>query len=615
MINSVKSGFFRNLARLIFALLSALLLTSSFVSSQEFEKIKNVSVKAESADRLNVTIDMTAAANYYLFKISNPPRLVIEFTSTSVEAAKKEIDVKDCFIKKVRVGQYKDEPIKIARMVFDLPTDEVYYDALSAGSQILVAISSKADKAAVKMPERIQQRQSAVKPAIARNVPTPEHKSKVRDIKEGGEAVVAEPAAEEPVEVSKMSTHGGVLQISKKIISVNFYQTDIRTILRAVSEQTGINIIYGSDVQGNVTLKLKDVTFDDALRIILKMSGLVVEKEADNIIRIITPQALRDERSRSVQFTRVLPLKYTRAEDVKTQLNSIKVEGIAATISEDPLTNSIVLTTTPEGISKYQELISIFDVKPRQVLIEASIMEVDYSDGMDLGIAWQLRGFNVYNKDANNPVKGAVQNSPAATPDATPAPFPGAGDMPALNPTSVGLSLAVGGLINSNQFSALIDALQQKRKAKTLATPKIVTMNNVKATILSGDQVPYANTTVSSAGSTQTTEFTDVGIQLEVTPTIHSDEYVTLEVKPKVSSYKMSTAGPIITTREAQTTVMVKSNETVVIGGLINEADLEAVDQMPILGDLPIIGYLFKRHQQSNDRVELLVFLKPIILG
>jgi len=199
-----------------------------------------------------------------------------------------------------------------------------------------------------------------------------------------------------------------------------------------------------------------------------------------------------------------------------------------------------------------------------------------------------------------------VQNSPAAT--------PGASGLPALNPTSVGLSLAVGGLINSNQFSALIDALQQKRKAKTLATPKIVTMNNVKATILSGDQVPYANTTVSSAGSTQTTEFTDVGIQLEVTPTIHSDEYVTLEVKPKVSSYKMSTAGPIITTREAQTTVMVKSNETVVIGGLINEADLEAVDQMPILGDLPIIGYLFKRHQQSNDRVELLVFLKPIIL-
>ncbi|MBA3052952.1 MAG: secretin and TonB N-terminal domain-containing protein [Candidatus Omnitrophota bacterium] len=606
MMHSINNRFFRNFAMRSGVVLSALVLTSSFVFSQEFEKITNVSVKAESADTLSVAVDMTAPANYYLFKISNPPRLVIEFTSTMVEAEKKEIDVKDCFIKKVRVGQYKDAPIKIARIVFDLPTDEVYYDALSAGDQILVSISSKSGKAVVKIPSMIQQKKSAAKSAIERNVPTPDHKSKVKEIKETGETVAPE-AADTPVEpMGEMTTHGGVLQISKKIISVNFYQTDIRTILRAVSEQTGINIIYGSDVQSNVTLKLKDVTFDDALRIILKMSGLVVEKEAENIIRIITPAALKDERSRSVQFTRVLPLKYTRAADIKTQLTAIKVEGIAATIGEDPLTNSIVLTTTPEGITKYQELISIFDVKPRQVLIEASIMEVGYSDGLNLGIAWQSSGFNAYNKDANNLVKGAVQNSPAAT--------PGTSGLPALNTTSIGLSLAVGGLINSNQFSALIEALQQKGKAKTLATPKIVTMNNVQASILSGDQVPYAQTTVSAAGSTQTTEFTNVGIQLDVTPTIHSDEYVTLEVKPKVSSYQMSTAGPIITTREANTTVMVKSNETVVIGGLINEKDLEAVEQMPILGDLPILGYLFKRHQSSKDRVELLVFLKPIIL-
>ncbi|MDO9513872.1 MAG: AMIN domain-containing protein [Elusimicrobiota bacterium] len=606
MIHSINNRFFRNFAMRSGVVLSALILTSSFVFSQEFEKITNVSVKAESADTLSVTVDMTAPANYYLFKISNPPRLVIEFTSTMVEAEKKEIDVKDCFIKKVRVGQYKDAPIKIARIVFDLPTDEVYYDALSAGDQILVAISSKSGKAVVKIPAMIQQKKSAAKSAIERNVPTPGHKSKVKEIKETGETAAPE-AADVPVEpMGEMTTHGGVLQISKKIISVNFYQTDIRTILRAVSEQTGINIIYGPDVQSNVTLKLKDVTFDDALRIILKMSGLVVEKEAENIIRIITPAALKDERSRSVQFTRVLPLKYTRAADIKTQLAAIKVEGIAATIGEDPLTNSIVLTTTPEGITKYQELISIFDVKPRQVLIEASIMEVGYSDGLNLGIAWQASGFNAYNKDASNLVKGAVQNSPAAT--------PGTSGLPALNTTSIGLSLAVGGLINSNQFSALIEALQQKGKAKTLATPKIVTMNNVQASILSGDQVPYAQTTVSAAGSTQTTEFTNVGIQLDVTPTIHSDEYVTLQVKPKVSSYQMSTAGPIITTREANTTVMVKSNETVVIGGLINEKDLEAIEQMPILGDLPILGYLFKRHQSSKDRVELLVFLKPIIL-
>ncbi|MEA2081798.1 MAG: secretin and TonB N-terminal domain-containing protein [Elusimicrobiota bacterium] len=609
MKNIIKHRFLKNSVRGAGAVFAVFVLAASFVYAQEFEKIKDVNAKADSADKLTVTVDMSAPANYYLFKISNPPRLVIEFTSTLAATDKKDIKVKNCFIKQIRVGQYKDKPIKIARIVLDLPSAEVYYDALAAGDQVIVSVSSKSDKAVVKMPAVIKRRKkTAVKkiPAIERNVPTADHKNKIKEIKIAGETVAPAAEAVEEESVGKVSTHGGVLQISKKIISMNFYQTDIRTILRAVSDQTGINIIYGPDVQGNVTLKLKDVTFDDALRIMLKMSGLVVEKEADNIIRIITPQALKDERSRSVQFTRVLPLKYTRAEDIKTQLSSIKVEGITATIGEDPLTNSIVLTTTPEGIAKYQELISIFDVKPRQVLIEASIMEVDYYDGLDLGISWQSSGFNVYNKDANNLVQGAIQNSPAAT--------PGAGGRPALNSSSVGLSLAVGGLINSNQFSALIEALQQKSKAKTLAKPKIVTMNNEKATIMSGDQVPFSQTTVTTAGSTQSTMFTDVGIQLEVTPTIHSDEYVTLEVKPTVSSYKMSTAGPIITTRETDTKVMVKSNETVVIGGLINEADLEAVDQMPILGDLPIIGYLFKRHQSSKDRVELLVFLKPVIL-
>ncbi|MCD6311196.1 MAG: secretin and TonB N-terminal domain-containing protein [Elusimicrobia bacterium] len=609
MINIMNKRVVRNSVKTAGAALFVLVLASSFVCAQEFEKIKNVNAKADSQDTLTVTVEMTAPANYYLFKISNPPRLVIEFTSTLVEAEQKEIKVKNCFIKKIRVGQYKDDPIKIARIVFDLPSEEVFYDVLSAGNQIIVSVSSDADKAVVKMPDVIKKRKkrSAKKaPAIERNVATPEHKDKVQKIKESGETV--SPAAPVTVDesVAKVSTHGGVLQISKKIISVNFYQTDIRTILRAVSDQTGINIIYGPDVQGNVTLKLKDVTFDDALRIMLKMSGLVVEKEADNIIRIITPQALKDERARSVQFTRVLPLRYTRAEDIKTQLTSIKVEGISATIGDDPLTNSIVLTTTPEGIAKYQELISIFDVKPRQVLIEATIMEVDYYDGLDMGIAWRSDGFNVYNKGAGNLVKGSVQNSPAAG--------TGGGGVPTLNTTSAGLSLAVGGLINSNQFSALIEALQQKRKAKTLAKPKVVTMNNEKATILSGDQVPYTQTTVTTAGSTQSTMFTNVGIQLDVTPTIHSDEYVTLEVKPTVSSYIMSTAGPIITTRETQTKVMIKSGETVVIGGLINEKDLEAVEQMPILGDLPIIGYLFKRHQSSNDRIELLVFLKPVII-
>ncbi|PIU18228.1 MAG: hypothetical protein COT16_02900 [Elusimicrobia bacterium CG08_land_8_20_14_0_20_44_26] len=589
------------------------LILCGLLYAQEFEKITDVNATVDSKDKITVTVDLTGPTNYYLFKISNPPRLVVEFTSAMVEAKNKEIDLKGSFINKLRVGQYKDEPIKIARLVFDLSSEDVFYDALAAGNRIIIAVSSKSELAKAMPPEptyrkeELKKKTVKKKETIERNVPDEDHAKKVEAITASGEDVKSEAAAEEPSDVSEISTVGGALQISRKIISINFYQSDIRTILRAIAEQTGLNIIYGPDVQGNITLKLHNVTFDDALKIILKMSGLIVEREADNIIRVITPEALKTERSKSVQFTRVLPLKYTRASDIQKQLTAIKVEGVSATIGEDTLTNSIVLTTSPDGIAKYQELINIFDVRPRQVLIEATMMEVDYSDSLDLGIAWQLRDFNVLNKNANNLLQGSIQNNPAATPVS-------GSQLPALNTASVGLSFAIGGLINSNQFSVLIDALQKKNKAKTLSKPKIVAMNNEKAHIMSGDQVPYTNTTVTTSGSTQSTEFTNVGIQLDVTPTIHSDEYVTLEVTPKVSSYQMSTAGPIITTREAQTKIMVKSNDTVVIGGLIKESDLSAIDQMPILGDLPIIGYLFKRQQQTKDRVELLVFIRPVIL-
>lgn len=610
MINNIRDRFSKKSAKRAWAALSVFLLASSLVYAQEFEKIKNVQASADSSDALIVTVDMTAPANYYLFKISNPPRLVIEFTSTLVEMKKKDIKVKNCFIKKIRVGQYKDEPIKIARIVFDLPGDEVYYDALSAGNQVIISISSKADKAVVKIPAVLKKRKrAAVKktPAIKRNVATTEHKDKVREIKEGGEAA---PAATQdaPDEITgDVSVQGGVLHISKKSISINFYQTDIRTILRAVAEQTGINIIYGPDVIGSVTLKLKDVAFDDALRIMLKMTGLVVEKEADNIIRIITPAALKKERASSVQFTRVLPLKYTNAEDVQKQLTSIKVEGVVATIGNDSLTNSIVLTTTPEGIIAYQNLIDIFDVKPRQVLIEASIIEVDYTEGLDLGIAWGISGFNAYNKNANNTIQADFASVGGGNQIGNAVQTIGTMGFPTL-------SMKLGGLLNGNQFTAAIDALQKKGKSKTLANPKIVTMNNEKATILSGDQVPFAETTVTATGQTQSTSFIDVGIQLDVTPTIHSNDYVTLDVFPKVSSYQISKAGPIITTRQTQTKVMVKSGDTIVIGGLIREEDLMAAEQVPILGDLPIIGYLFKHQQNTNERVELLVFLKTVIL-
>ncbi|MCD6423251.1 MAG: secretin and TonB N-terminal domain-containing protein [Elusimicrobia bacterium] len=579
-----------------------LMVSGAFLWAQNFEKITGLKVKVATPQKISVEINLTNPVNYYFFNLSNPPRFVAEFTSALVDIKKKEISPKNSFVKKIRIGQYKDTPIKISRVVFDLNTDKVFHDAVLSGDTIYLVVATKEELAKVKLPvpTTVSRKSRKRKPKISRNVPTPEHRKKVEEIKKQQAQLQQEiPQEEYP---TKVETAGGFLKVSRKPISVNFYQADIRAVLNAIAEQTGINIIYGPDVQGTITLKLKNVAFDDALRLILKLSGLVVEKEAENIIRVLTPETLKRERSKGVQFTRVLSLKYTDAEDIKARLSSIKIEGISANITSDPLTNTIILTTTPDGLEKYQELIKIFDVKPRQVLIEASVVEVDYYEGLDLGITWKYENFDVYDKNTNNSLQGTVEA------------FTGTGQTVGSIGAPAGY-FSIGGILNANQFTMVMNMLKRKNKTKTLSRPKVIAMNGEEAKILSGEKVPYTQTTVTTTGSTQSTSFTDVGIKLTVKPIIHSDEYVTMEVHPEVSSIReMRAEGPWIITREAETKVLAKNGEVIVIGGLIKEEDIKAAEQLPILGDLPILGYLFKHQQDTNDRVELLVFLKPIII-
>ncbi|MFH1352046.1 MAG: secretin and TonB N-terminal domain-containing protein [bacterium] len=595
----------KDIKRVLLTSFTGLIVFSSVLTAQNgHEKIRSVNAKVDSEQKISVVIDVTGPVNYYLFKISNPPRLVAEFTSALIEIKKKEITL-DTFVKEIRIGQYKSIPVEISRIVFDLTTDDVFYDALAVGNKIYLTVATAPELAKVSVPEP-EPKQSPVskrtalsgKKSIARNTPTSEHRKKVEEIN----AAVEEPAGEGrgtvPDEAPQVKASGGFLQISRRRISLNFHEADIRMVLRAIAEQTGVNFIYGSDVEGTITLKLKDVAFDDAIRLILKLSGLVVEQEADNIIRVITPEELKNERSKAIQFTRVMSLKYTIAGDIKKQLEAVKIEGINPIIGDDPLTNSVIITASPQGLEKYGELISVFDVKPRQVLIEASLLEVDYSEGLDLGIAWGMSNFSIDKKGLTGSLDsvGAAQTVGTV---GTPA-----------------LTFTIGGLLNSNQFNATINALQKRGKAKLLSRPKIVALNMEDAKIISGESLPYTETTIGSGGATTTsTKFTSVGVELTVTPTIHSGEFVTLKVKPKVSTLRqMLPAGPWTAEREATTKVMVKSGDTVVIGGLIKEEDLKAVEQFPLLGDLPIIGYLFKHQQETKDRVELLVFLKPIIL-
>jgi len=634
----MKKNFLRIFNFLIISM-TAFMFIGLGAKDKLFEEINSLNYKTEK-DKFILSLGITGPVNYYVFKVSNPDRLVIELTSTLYSLKQKEFAIKNDFVSKIRGGQYKDEPVKISRIVLDLKK-KVFYDALSNSKEIIFAISDKKEKAIVTIPSTIPTAEKVVaklpakkrkKIRIKRNIPTEEHLKLIKKIKEQKKGKpkkkVKKIKETKEDEISRIKEQEGTISLSKKKISINFYNADIRNVLDFISQQTGINFVYGGDVQGKITLRLKDVVFDDAFNIILKMSGLVAQREASNIVRIITPDALKKERAKAVSFTRVIPLRFARAQDVQKQLQSISIEGISATIGIDQATNSLIITTTSDALKRYEELIKLFDVKPRQVMIEAKIVEVDYSKGLDLGVAWQGvfgpesaatgkiektigDGTVKFEWDTSQQsYKAETSGGKIETSGITPPVYFGGGAA-----SSQGLFFNLGGVYDRALLESAIAALASKGKSKILSNPKIVAMNNEQAYIISGEQVPYTQTTVTPTGTTQSTSFTDVGIKLTVTPTINSDEYVTLEVKPEVSTVRQFLPeGPWIVTRSATTKVMVKNGDTVVIGGLIREEELNSMQGVPFLSELPILGYLFKRHQNTKDRVELLVFITPHII-
>jgi type II secretion system protein D len=279
-----------------------------------------------------------------------------------------------------------------------------------------------------------------------------------------------------------------------------------------------------------------------------------------------------------------------------------------------------VVSDTPEGLTSVEKVIAQLDKRPEQVIIEAKIVEINLNKSTDIGIQWQSASTagdpNVNIGGTQNPGANTFTYGPSGGSMIVPVAGGGTGvAFPASAASGQIAGISFGILSDGNRITGMLTMLAQKGLSKILSSPKVTTINNKEAKILVGQKIPYTTTTVTVSGATQQTNFLDVGIQLTVTPTINVDEKITLEVHPVVSLYiRADPAGPVIGTREAMTTVLVNNGETVVIGGLITDEDRKMGTKVPLLGDIPIIGHLFKRQYDTKDRTELLVFLTPQIV-
>jgi len=524
-------------------------------------------------------------------------------------------------LQKVSTEQYRLRPRPVVRVYFHLAGPYSYTVEQQKGA-LHVSFTAKDDAAQSAAPaSAITTKVSAEPPARSAVKKPPARKA---------------PAKKKVVASSRRRVLPLLERMTKKKVSLDFNQADVRDVIRLLSAKCGINMIYGEDVSGPVTIHLENVPFDDAFKTIMALKGFVGQQAGNNILRILKPQTLTEERAKAATFTKIVALNYADAAEVKSNLDSVRnAEGRKGAIQIDARTNSLIVTDTPQGLESISSLIRQLDEPPKQVLIEAKIIEIKMTDALSLGINWSAAAGTQKQNAAgdytgDNLLVGQTQvagggstafgaksidasGNVSILPETVKAANFGTGvSLP--TDTSVGLALAY--LKDDLYITAQLNALIKNEKARLLSNPKITTLNNKEASIEVAEQVPYTKVTTDQGVTTAETVFVDVGIKLHVTPVINADNKITLEIEPEVSNLISNDAatGPQIGTRKAKTTVLIRNGETLVIGGLIKEDKINSESKVPFFGDLPILGYLFKNRQDSTKRTELLVFITPTIL-
>lgn len=547
--------------------------------------------------KAEITIKGNGEVTYKDFKVAKPPMIIVDVANAVFKVTDKNIQINQGLIKSIRSSQFKVKPQKSVRVAIDLK-EMAAYEVVKGENQVTVKIDQPAVVAAAPKEEA-----APVEPAKEEPKPVEAPAPVVTEAPAPAPAVIEAPAPA-PAASERVEETAPAEGKKEQTISLDFKEADIRDVLKILSVKSGINMVYGEDVKGSVTIHLDKVSFQDALNIILRLTGLSYDYIAPNVMRIATPMTVKTEQSQGVTQTGVLGVNYAKATELIPVLSSlISAQG---KIQADTRTNSLIVTDISDNIKKVVDMIKILDVPTPQVMIEAQIVSVNKDAFKELGITWNLT--KTWTASGDEP---SVTNT---------------GKTGGITTANVGVApglINLGKIVNKSgewtNLSATLGALETKGKGKVLSSPKIATLNNQEASILSGKKVAYVSSSnVSSGGATQTVNFIDVGVKLTVTPSINLDKKITMKIHAEVSSIGNvppgTTVPPPISTRTADTNILAGDGETLVIGGLIDEQATEDLSRIPFIGEIPIIGALFTHKTSSTTKTELLVFITPHIM-
>lgn len=410
-------------------------------------------------------------------------------------------------------------------------------------------------------------------------------------------------------------------------LSLNFQDIEVRAVLQLIADFTGLNMVASDTVGGNVTLRLKNVPWDQALDIILKAKGLGM-RQIDNVI-MVAPNAeiaarekLELESSKQVEElaplrTEFIQVNYAKATDlanlIKAEENNLLSER--GSVTTDERTNTLIVQDISTSLQSVRDMISKLDIAIRQVLIETRIVNADETFAKDLGVKFGASKTIPSLNDGVRAIGGknaGDTNFGGGTAFVTDDNENLIVDLPAAAIGAGALGLAFG-KVGSWLLQLELSALLAEGRGEDIASPKVITVNQKEAIIESGVEIPY--TEASSSGAT-TVSFKKAVLSLRVTPQITPDDRVLLDLQVNQDTQGAAITGgiPTINTRNVGTQVMVDNGETVVLGGVYSQSENASSDRIPFFGDLPYLGFLFKRTKMENEKSELLIFVTPKIL-
>ncbi len=428
---------------------------------------------------------------------------------------------------------------------------------------------------------------------------------------------MAQPAPEVQLPGQLPAQPQPLTELQKKMktrVSVDFREAPIEDVIKSFAQQADVDIVKGPTVTGKVTATLTDVALDEAMDTIFAVHGYGYTT-TESIIRIVPRSELAQFMTKFV--TKVYHIDYASMDEVTKAITPMLTPQ--GKISSNPKTGDILVTDTEDRVKVLDEFIKTMDREIPQILVEARIYDVSCSSFLDLGFDWSAGTFTLFDEETGLAVGGKTE------------PFAGAAFSSSISQAPKGRFGLRFGIVNENvDIDVMFKAAKDDIKAKLLANPKILVLNDQQANIKIVQEIPYQELTqTSGGGNIGTTKFKEVGVTLIVTPHLSRDGKIRLNLSPEFSmqtgtvslvipvtgAAPISSPQPIVDKRQATTDALIGDGETVVIGGLRKRDVVSEISKVPLLGDIPIVGELFKFRGEKAVNSELIVFITPRLVA